>query len=91
MDFASLAAEIDLWAPRPSRAKGGRPPYDAVLLLSRRAARNTRLKAAFRPLIDAISNEEMRQANMLVDLKKSSISQAADWLFRQIEAGHKPE
>ncbi|WP_437438516.1 transposase, partial [Azotobacter vinelandii] len=27
VDFASLAAEIDHWAPRPSRAKGGRPPY----------------------------------------------------------------
>ncbi len=63
------------------------PPYDAVLLLSPGGARNTRLKLAFAPLIGAISNEEMRQANMMVDLKKSSISQAADWLSGQIEAG----
>jgi osmoprotectant transport system permease protein len=62
------------------------PPYDAVLLLSPRAARDRGLKQAFEPLIGAISNDEMRQANMMVDLKKTSISQAAGWLYGQIEA-----
>lgn len=32
VDFAALAAEIDRWAPRPSRAKGGRPPYPTELM-----------------------------------------------------------
>lgn len=27
VDFATMAAEIDHWVPRPSRVKGGRPPY----------------------------------------------------------------
>lgn len=32
VDFAALAAEIDRRAPRPSRAKGGRPPYPTELM-----------------------------------------------------------
>lgn len=32
VDFAALAAEIDRWAPRPSRAKGGRPSYPTELM-----------------------------------------------------------
>ena len=32
VDFAALAAEIDRWAPRTSRAKGGRPPYPTELM-----------------------------------------------------------
>ncbi|MCY1280184.1 hypothetical protein D3C76_694180 [compost metagenome] len=32
VDFAALAAEIDRWAPRPSRSKGGRPPYPTELM-----------------------------------------------------------
>ncbi|RPI20173.1 MAG: ABC transporter permease subunit [Acidobacteria bacterium] len=66
------------------------PPYDAVLLLSPAAARHTGLKMAFEPLIGAITDEEMRQANMLVDLKKASVSQAANWLYAQLEEGKKP-
>lgn len=31
VDFDALAASIDAAAPRPSRAKGGRPPYATVL------------------------------------------------------------
>lgn len=27
VDFVALAASIDTASPRPSRAKGGRPPY----------------------------------------------------------------
>jgi IS5 family transposase len=30
--FATLAPEIDHWAPRPSRDKGGRPPYPTELM-----------------------------------------------------------
>lgn len=33
VDFEALAASIDGAAPRPSRAKGGRPPYPTVLMV----------------------------------------------------------
>jgi hypothetical protein len=33
VDFDALAARIDAAAPRPSRAKGGRPPYPTVLMI----------------------------------------------------------
>jgi IS5 family transposase len=32
VDFGALADEIDMALPRPSRAKGGRPPYPTVLM-----------------------------------------------------------
>jgi len=32
VSFAALAAEIDRWAPRPSRAQGGQPPYPTELM-----------------------------------------------------------
>ena len=60
------------------------PPYDAVLLLSPRAGSDPRLKRAFEPLVGSISNEEMRQANMMVDLKGTSVREAADWLSTAI-------
>ena len=33
IDFVALAAGIDTALPRPSRAKGGRPPYPTVLMI----------------------------------------------------------
>lgn len=33
VDFIALAAGIDTALPRPSRAKGGRPPYSTVLMI----------------------------------------------------------
>ncbi|WP_376749216.1 transposase [Stutzerimonas nitrititolerans] len=32
VDFVVMAEEIDRWVPRPSRAKGGRPPYPTELM-----------------------------------------------------------
>lgn len=32
VDFRLMAEEIDRWVPRPSRAKGGRPPYPTELM-----------------------------------------------------------
>lgn len=32
VDFATMAVEIDRWVPRPSQAKGGRPPYPTELM-----------------------------------------------------------
>jgi osmoprotectant transport system permease protein len=47
--------------------KGAIPPYDAVVLLSPRRAHDTRLLAALRPLIGAISAAAMQEANYSVD------------------------
>ncbi|MGQ5525794.1 transposase, partial [Chitinimonas sp. PSY-7] len=33
VDFAALAADIDRAAPRPSRARGGRPPFPTELMV----------------------------------------------------------
>jgi IS5 family transposase len=33
VDFAALAAEIDLSAPRPRRERGGRPPFPTQLMV----------------------------------------------------------
>lgn len=53
------------------------PPYDAVILLSPEASGNAALVNALTPLLDSISNEEMRNANKLVDLDGSTIQEAA--------------
>lgn len=60
------------------------PPYDAVLLLSPEAADNPALIAALRPLLNAISPEQMRQANKRVDIEGQTPAQAARWLDRTI-------
>ena len=33
IDFAALAAELDRVVPRPSKLKGGRPPYPTELMV----------------------------------------------------------
>jgi len=53
------------------------PPYDAIVLLSRRAAADPRVTAALRPLIGAIDDEAMRRANQKVDVEHRSVSEAA--------------
>jgi len=60
------------------------PPYDAVLLLSAEAGTNSRLRQTLEPLVGAIRDEQMRQANMMVDLKKASVRAAAEWLSMAI-------
>lgn len=52
------------------------PPYDAVLLLSPKAAKDARLVAALRPLIGAIPVEAMREANLAVDRDTDKLSPA---------------
>ena len=47
--------------------KGALPPYDAVILLSPRAAKDGRLRKALTPLIGAISVSAMQAANYSVD------------------------
>lgn len=62
--------------------RGALPNYDAVVLLSPRAARDKRLVASLMPLIGSIPIERMRAANLLVDrdVDKKSPAEAARWL-----------
>ncbi len=56
------------------------PPYDAVLLLSPEAARDTVLRSALSELTKQISDNEMRFANKLVDVDGLPIDSAARYL-----------
>ncbi len=60
------------------------PPYDAVVLLSQRAARRPALVAALLPLIGSIDDARMRGANELVDVGGRSISEAAHSLEQDV-------
>jgi osmoprotectant transport system permease protein len=58
------------------------PPYDAVLLLSPRAADTPAVVEALEPLVGVLSVERMREANQMVDRDgdKRTPEQAAAWL-----------
>jgi osmoprotectant transport system permease protein len=60
------------------------PPYDAVLLLSERAAGRPDVVAALTGLIGTIDDDTMRRANKWVDLDGRSVSSAAADLARAI-------
>jgi len=62
------------------------PPYDAVVLVSPKAARDRRLVEALRPLLSAVRVEWMRQANLMVDRDedKRTVDQAAAWLRERL-------
>jgi len=62
---------------------GALPPYDAILLLSPRAAGRRDVVAALTPLIGSVSNELMREANKLVDLDHRPIAEAAALLWKE--------
>ena len=61
------------------------PPYDAILLVSPRMARNPNAMKAFRPLLQSISTPLMRRANGLVDVEKKTPKEAADLLLSTIK------
>ncbi|MBW2419567.1 MAG: ABC transporter permease/substrate-binding protein [Deltaproteobacteria bacterium] len=56
------------------------PPYDAVVLVSPRARKSPELLAALEPLVQKITNEDMRGANKRVDLDGESTSTVAETL-----------
>jgi osmoprotectant transport system permease protein len=58
------------------------PPYDAVILVSPRRAKDPAFVAALRPLVGSIAAERMRQANYMVDREtgKATPEAAARWL-----------
>ncbi|TVQ60476.1 MAG: ABC transporter permease subunit [Phycisphaerales bacterium] len=60
------------------------PPYDALLMLSARAASDERLVAALLPLVRAIDDEAMRHANMLVDVDRRTVDEAARTLAETV-------
>jgi len=57
------------------------PPYDAILLASRAAARRPGFVEALQPLLGSISQETMREANRRVDVGKQSPKEVAGWLL----------
>jgi osmoprotectant transport system permease protein len=66
--------------------KGAIPSYDALLLLGKRAAADTKLVAALRPLIGHIPVDQMRRANLMVDrtANKATPDAAAEWLAKAV-------
>lgn len=64
------------------------PPYDAVLLLSPEAAEDPAMMDALKPLIGAISDDVMREANKIVDVDKRTVREAADYLLEAIAEEH---
>jgi osmoprotectant transport system permease protein len=72
--------------------KGALPPYDAVILLSPKAAKDARLRKALAPLIGAIPVEAMQAANFSVDRDANKLgpAQAARDLARRVGLGAAP-
>jgi osmoprotectant transport system permease protein len=60
------------------------PPYDAILLLSPRAARMKPLIQTLLPLVNMVTNDMMRSANKMVDIDGLSVEQAARRLRRSV-------
>jgi osmoprotectant transport system permease protein len=60
------------------------PPYDAVLLLSAKAAGDPALRRALEPLVGAIDMETMRRANLQVDVGGQPPRRAARTLLSTI-------
>lgn len=62
--------------------KGAVPSYEAILLLAPKRADDKKFVAALNPLIGAITVENMREANYMVDREdgKKTPRQAASWL-----------
>ena len=81
VDFEALAASIDAAAPRPSRAKGGRPPYPTVLMVKILV-----LQQLYNLADDALEYQLLDRRSFLqfLDLAESSSIPDAKtiWLFR---------
>lgn len=81
VDFVALAAVIDLAAPRPSRAKGGRPPCSTTLMIKILV-----LQQLYNLADDALEYQLLDRRSFLsfLDLTGSSTIPDAKtiWLFR---------
>ena len=58
------------------------PPYDAIVLVAPKRAKDEAFLAALRPLIGAIDVDDMREASLLADRpeNKQTVEDAARWL-----------
>ena len=81
VNFEALAAGVDAAAPRPSRAKGGRPPYPTVLMVKVLV-----LQQLYNLADDALEYQLLDRRSFLqfLDLTESSSIPDAKtiWLFR---------
>ncbi|UCC79987.1 MAG: ABC transporter permease/substrate-binding protein [Candidatus Zixiibacteriota bacterium] len=62
------------------------PPYDAVLLLSERASKNSSLVRILNDLVGGIDDDAMRNANKIVDVDGQSVDSAAIYLKSLIDS-----
>ncbi len=67
-----------------SDPKSALPPYDAILLISRKRMHDAKLIAALQPLIGKLNLSLMQQANLMVDRDKRTPEHAAKWLAKKI-------
>jgi IS5 family transposase len=81
VDFAALANDIDVGLPRPSRAKGGRPPYPTVLMVKILV-----LQQLYNLADDALEYQLLDRRSFLQFLGLTESSTIPDaktiWLFR---------
>ena len=81
IDFVALAAGIDTALPRPSRAKGGRPPYPTVLMIKILV-----LQQLYNLADDALEYQLLDRRSFLQFLGLTDSSTIPDaktiWLFR---------
>lgn len=70
-----------------SDPRGALPPYDAILLLAPKRAKDQKLISVLKPLVGTVDVETMRAANLRSDrtTDKETPATAARWLNRQIE------
>ncbi len=62
-------------------------PYDGLYLASKQAVSDPGFVSAMRPLVNAIPDEVMREANKIVDVDGRSISEAVNYLLEYVEHG----
>ncbi len=65
--------------------RGVFPPYDAVILLGPNVADDQALINALQPLIGLIDDDQMRQANMQIDVNGRSVEQVASELHDALD------
>lgn len=66
-------------------------PYDGLVVMSAEAATDPDFRAALSPMLNAISNEDMRIANKIVDVDGQPVQAAVDYLLGILESNAKTE
>lgn len=66
-------------------------PYDGLYVASKRAAADDRFMAAIEPLINAIPDEVMREANKIVDVDGQSVATAVQYLVDYVDGSVREE